>query len=220
MQNIYGFWHIGRVGDWKLIIEQQLPRMKKSGLYDASTQIIVGYIGGAGHLDELPDEIKNDPKFYIFTTRDREDFEFPTLERARFMALYKETPFYMYYIHTKGASSACITNDNAVNTWRMYMEYFIIDKWKDCYEKVQTYDLCGVEWELDNHFSGNFWWSRSDYIKQLPEIVSFWENARGDRMPAELWHGCSNRRRVFCFNDFKENLYSYKIPKERYEGIL
>lgn len=219
MQNIYGFWHIGRVGDWKLIIEQQLPRLKKSGLYEASTQIIVGYIGGAGHLGELPDEIKNDPKFYIFTTRDREDFEFPTLERARFMALYKETPFYMYYIHTKGASSGAEVNDNAARTWRLYMEYFNIDRWQDCVDKLeQGEELAGCEWH-GNHFSGNFWWASSEYIKQLPPMYSYWKGTQHCRIDAEVYIGKACSQKIYNFYSCPHNLYLYKIPESDYASI-
>lgn len=219
MNDIIGFWHIGRVNDWALIIPEQYKKLKDSGLYDASKKIIVGFVGGEEHLDELTVPILHDPKFEVFTTNNREDFEYPTLARAWKEATESKEPFLAYYFHTKGASSAACSTNSAANYWRKYMEYFIIERWQKCTDMLQMNDVCGVEWELNNHFSGNFWWATSEYLRKLPNGYEFWEAYKTNRGPAEFYIGIS-RPKVHCFNDFTENLYSYKIPPERYRDDL
>jgi len=80
---------------------------------------------------------------------------------------------------------------NCVNDWREYMEYFIIDKFDSClFLLSKDYDACGVNLVDDPswHFSGNFWWAKSDYIKKLPAIDSL---DREFRWNAELWIGAA-----------------------------
>lgn len=68
------------------------------------------------------------------------------------------------YLHSKGTSRGELPN---ITSWIDFMEYFCIEQYKMCLEKLQNYDTCGVElWDLFmNHYSGNFWWATSDYIK-------------------------------------------------------
>jgi hypothetical protein len=55
------------------------------------------------------------------------------------------------------------------------MLYFNVTQWKICIEKLQTNSTCGVDLrEMPTlHYSGNFWWAKSQYIATLPEPVLF-----------------------------------------------
>ena len=52
------------------------------------------------------------------------------------------------------------------------MEYFLFNKSNDAINKLKTNDAVGVAFEKipTNHFSGNFWWSKSEYIKTLINV--------------------------------------------------
>lgn len=215
-KKIIGFWHIGAVGDWRRIIGEQYSKVRRSGLYDASDRIVVGFIGGRNREQELGIPILTDPKFDVFSTERLADYEFPTLARLWQEAQESEESFLCYYLHTKGASLAATPRQAAADAWRRYMEYFNVEKWQDCADILNEYETCGVELQSeDSHYSGNFWWARSDYIKKLPNGYEYWRQNKDDRVAAEFYL-CLAQPKAHCFNDFVENLYDYELPPERY----
>jgi hypothetical protein len=216
LKKIIGFWHIGALGDWLRIIPEQYRKLRDSGLYDASDKIVVGFIGGRHRERELTVPIMHDSKFEVFATNDLTDYEFPTLARIWEEAQNGEESFLCYYIHTKGASLSATARHNAANAWRAYMEYFNIERWRECVAVLHSYETCGVELQDNqNHYSGNFWWSTSDYIKKLPSGYEFWDQHRQDRSAAEFYL-CMAHPKAYCFNDFTEDLYDFAMPPERY----
>ena len=96
------------------------------------------------------------------------------------------------------------------------MEYFNLERWEECVATLKEYETCGVELQSeDSHYSGNFWWATSDYIKRLPDGYQYWERNRDNRVAAEFYL-CLAHPKARCFNDFVENLYDYEIPPEAY----
>ena len=58
-------------------------------------------------------------------------------------------------------------------SWRSYLTYFVITQFEECIKALdEGYDVCGVDWRTNPvpHYSGNFWWSNSTYLKTLPKI--------------------------------------------------
>lgn len=214
-KKIIGFWHIGVVGVWRKIIAEQYAKLMESGLYDVSEKIVVGFVGGKNRECELNIPILDDPKFEVFITNDTKDYELPTVARVWKEAQEREESFLCYYFHTKGASLDGTPNEEPGNAWRLYMEYFNLERWEDCVEILKEYETCGVEHRVDYLYDGNFWWARSDYIKKLPNGYEYWEQHKDDRHVAERYL-CLARPKSYCFNDFTENLYDFEIPPERY----
>ena len=119
-------------------------------------------------------------------------------------------------MHTKGASLADTPLQRAVNAWRKYMEYFNLERWRDCVEVLTEHETCGVELQSeDSHYSGNFWWATSEYIRRLPDPHQYWEQHRDDRVAAEFYL-CLGRPKAYCFHDFVENLYDHELRPETY----
>lgn len=142
--------------------------------------------------------------------------------------LYEETHFNpdlkaVAYLHTKGISHMCGVRDHysdrkfrAVNSWRHQMEWGILDRWKEAVDKLDEYQVSGVNYCLDPwpHMSGNFWWARSDYVKTLihPTRDRFPNDSRDfgpiQRMNFEKWIGLNNPKSFSFYNapfsyDFK-----------------
>lgn len=178
MNTIYGFQHICLIKNGKEIFEDQLKTLQESGLYDVTTKIFCSVIGDyEGYI--FPEKYE-----VVFQSTDASLYEGPILT---YMYEHANTLVGKYwYIHTKGVNHYGI-NDVNVRDWRKYMEYFIIEKWKDCVKYMDTYDVCGVNFldkfmHIPPHFSGNFWWTRSDYVVTNPP------NFRpGNRMDHEHW---------------------------------
>jgi hypothetical protein len=107
---------------------------------------------------------------------------------------------YILYFHTKNVAN----QSPATEDWRRYMEYFVVENWKDCIAKLEEgYDCCGVMWNTDTpigmypHFSGNFWWAKTDYINTLNHhyLEMEWRYYR------EFWIGSNPNVKAFEFHN-------------------
>lgn len=111
-----------------------------------------------------------------------ESFEFPTLDLLK--KTCKEDDCNVCYVHTRGVTHP---NEPCAVDHRHYMSYFMLEKYDICIEKLKTYDTVGVDYSelFFKHYSGNFWWSKSSWINQLPE----WKDVQtlDERHKAEFW---------------------------------
>ena len=94
------------------------------------------------------------------------------------------------YLHTKGVTKNCIS----VNSWRLYMEYFCVHRWKTCVSDLLKHDCVGSLWISGGkkhplHFSGNIWWANSSYINTKVNNALLLSDSRYDR---EFWIGSGN----------------------------
>jgi hypothetical protein len=135
---------------------------------------------------------------------------------------------YVLFFHTKG-----ITKQNdATEDWRKYMEYFVIENWKDCIAKLdEGYDCCGVLWNFHTmagyrpHFSGTFWWATTKYINTLNHTYL---DSRS-RYDQEFWIGTNRSAKAFEFHNsrlndkellkLKKSHYTVPYPRSNYVKI-
>ena len=148
------------------------------------------------------------------------DRETTTLEAAHKYAK-ENSNTNILYIHTKGVHSGFNRRQKytiKANDWRHLMEYFLVENWVQCVKQLEDgYDACGINWRFTEffedvlgHFSGNFWWARSSYLKLLPEIKR--SKHRGEQ---EFWIGrCSPK--VCCLYESGLNHYRSYYPREFY----
>jgi hypothetical protein len=76
------------------------------------------------------------------------------------------------YLHTKGIGYAKNTNRyHPVDCWNKFMLYCLVDNFSSCLKMLDYVDVVGSKYrpypynKEPSHFSGNFWWARSNYIK-------------------------------------------------------
>ena len=130
------------------------------------------------------------------------------------------------YFHTKGVSKGTLT----VNAWRLMMEYFVIDKWRECVEKLNEYDCVGSNlspvgetlWsngsitkpvEGTYNFTGTFWWANAKHIQTLNDDLLY-SDYRIDR---ELWIGSNpNSNPTTLYQPYECNLYMDLYSEEKY----
>jgi hypothetical protein len=83
------------------------------------------------------------------------------------------------------------------------MEYFLIEKYKECIKYLSIFDTLGnnivnshcynknevcVNEYHTSHYSGNFWWSKKTYIDKLNFIqLDLTKNSINTRFKAENW---------------------------------
>ena len=123
------------------------------------------------------------------------------------------------------------------------MQYYNIEKWEDCIAKLdEGYDCCGVDWverhdiKLDfvvQHYAGNFWWAKNEYIRKLKHPIKIHEYMDVDAMMRELenyrycfelWMATGNPKQ-HCFHYRRHHQYDNQgleryfiyYPREMYD---
>lgn len=174
MNKIIGFFHIGVLGRWFEIYQSQLRYLKQSGLYDKTEKI---YIGIAGQ--DVRHMLSLDPKMEIICIENRLNYgETTTIRELYKYCVRTNEKIKLWYIHTKGAKYTMECNPDKIeliDSWRNYLEYFVIGNHEKCAKPLDEYDACGTEYCENNYFSGNFWWATSDYIRRI-NLKGLWLN--------------------------------------------
>ncbi len=175
--------HIYAVNHFADIVCKQIERIVNSGLIDFVDVVYYVVIG-----EEFSIEHK---KFSLLAHSEDMTFtENHTLNLLRNVALEKKENFPLFYIHTKGVTKP---EKQCLQDWREYMEYYCLDKWVHCLEGLETTDTAGVNVRIyakkRYHYSGNFWWANSRYIKQLPELSEVGYGRKVNRWDGEFWIG-------------------------------
>jgi hypothetical protein len=164
---VKGFWHIWMTAHWFTVITDQMRILLTSGLYDECEEINIGCIGSVAERDFLQKYVVDVyPKLKIKYFSERaEDYEFPTLRLIE----EEEGHYVGFYFHTKGVTRPF---EVVIQVWRNYMNEKILNLWREHYDRVEIeYEVSSMGYLKDpNHFSGNFWWFRRDYIDRCPAI--------------------------------------------------
>jgi hypothetical protein len=166
------FIHFTNIGIGYEVFLEQINHIKKSGLYDKLDFIFVTILGK--HI-----KLSSDPKVkVIYYSSNIKEWEFPTIKLIKSFADNVKYKTNILYIHTKGAMG----HKNAEN-WRLYLEYFLINNHEDCLFYLKDgRDCVGVNINIlpkrgpnknRCHFSGNFWWANSCYLKSLNDTMIY-----------------------------------------------
>lgn len=205
------------------ITKEQINKIIKSDLINnAEFYFVTNY--NPENYNWLKDELKNFKNVnFLYLNARPDDFEIPTLEKLKQVCDETEEEFYVSYIHTKGVTFYNKPNNQFVTEWRHLLEYFTIEKWKDCVTALTYTETSGINYTTHPwlHYSGNFWWARSSYIKKLPPIKrrinplndqsQFNGHTKGwpFRWDAEAWIGIA---RPTVTNFYTSNVDHYKVP--------
>jgi len=212
---IYIYWHIfiDSKGHLKAIniIQRQFKKINDSGLLDRCNAIYIGYVS---EIDFPCENIISHPKVKI-VIREKSGDEGVTSTSLKKFCNAEEKESLILYIHNRGMRH---NEDCPAWKWTYMMEYFVIEKWRNSISLLEDKYTCGCELFSHNlrnligqqvpkenkndyifHYAGNFWWSRSSYIKLLP------------------YPNLANRFSV-C-EDWILQLAEHMIPKENF-GIL
>lgn len=210
-------YHIFCVNNYLEIVKQQLDRVKASGLYDWCDKMEVTCINKEGNFEDIEKLLKDYSKITLNKFINN-DCEHEAIQKVwEYSQKYKGKVF---YFHTKGVANN-FKNVNSteqsewkkkgVSWWKEIMEYYLIDNYKDCVDKLDRYDQCGVT--LKNRWWwGNFWWSTLDYINlnNAP--------AHGDRWYYEAWLNSTRDPSHHEYYHFDFNAYYTILPNDIYSN--
>ncbi len=226
--NIQIFYHIFLENNWYQIFLDQLNKLIDSGLIKNSILNIGVVFGGSLNLDiekkkllNIINEFKTINILYIEHTGPCG--ESTTLAKLKDFCDTTDEDVNIFYLHTKGVSQFDSPREIPVKSWRNMMEYFLIEKWIDCVEKLnEGFDCCGINyqdhaaWIGNEHklikiFNGNFFWTKSSYVKKLNRNLLF-----EHRYSAENWISGSNPN-VYSFHETPKHIDLYYQTDENYK---
>ena len=139
-------------------------------------------------------------------------YENPTINKMKQFA--EQNPdSYILYLHTKGNSYD--SERQSINDWTDMMLYFLVENHKTCINKMyEQYDTVGCNYSEvhHNHYSGNFWWAKSSYIKTL-NLLSEDEPSK---MAPEFWL-LQNKPNIYTIYSSGVDHYWNLYPRSRYQ---
>jgi glycosyltransferase involved in cell wall biosynthesis/tetratricopeptide (TPR) repeat protein len=217
---IYGFLHVALMPGWRAIVADQLRKLHASGLCAKTRRIFVGLVGATREEFDLVDEklevVLHEPDVSVG--------ELPTLEALR--RFCQHTDAHVFYVHTKGVSRP----SESTRDWRHLMEHFVIIRHEDCLRHLATHDACGVNWLAAPlpHYSGNFWWTKSSYVRTLPSLPDHADSCAKIELPdafipdwwsCEFWIGANPQARAACLHASGINHYLFRYPRVHYVSL-
>ncbi len=202
------FFHIATIGNYQEVFDEIYYEINKSSLIDKIDKITICIVG------KEKVRIPEDKKISIIKNKSIELGEFFTLDILKKYCDSINDEKSILYLHTKGVSTPY---NKCIVDWRRYMTFFVVNKFEYCLKILKEKDACGVDLvnEPTLHFSGNFWWANSKYIKLLPDIKSIIksDNALTKRHNAEFWIGMNNGNLLSLWNSninvYERHLHSY-----------
>lgn len=168
--NIVCFLHSCNLSIWGTeILDDMVSHLKRCGLMDSLKYLFINNVGS-----KLDANIYSsiDPKIIVTNyCADSNIFENCTLRQLYLFSQFNPD-YKILYLHTKGVSYP--KNHEFVPgilDWSRFMLYCLTDKYRECLEILDYVDTVGCNYRTGvnccnpSHFSGNFWWATSNYIR-------------------------------------------------------
>lgn len=184
------FLHIATMGEYQRIGNELINEIVSSGLLSNCDELNISIVGD-GEFNHPYEDVK----IKKYRTGQINEYEFPTLQMIEDAINDSNENIKILYLNSLG-----VTDDSIYKkSWRSYLTYFNVVKFNECIKSLDNgYDVCGVDWRTDPipHYSGNFWWANSNYLKTLPKIIQINNNSSNKvltlRHNAEMYIGMNN----------------------------
>lgn len=171
---VYVFYHVYCNGHAPAVVKDQCLRIIFSNLYKRADAIYCFLVGEQAKINEVEGLIKNLGKKFIIAAKGSGDTSYERFTLLKIPTYVKPEDKFLY-IHSKGVSKSKGINEEDVFWWRTWLEYGLMTKHEECLEKLNEYDVVGVNYSeklIGKHFSGNFWWATGKYYLSLPNEIS------------------------------------------------
>jgi hypothetical protein len=165
---IYGIYFISCIGCYLDIIKEQLEYLTTSELYKKSKRIKCIICSYSEFDYPLQSMLYNLDYLHIMDLVTSPDNLYEKFAINNFRSYIQDESYYLYYFHTKGVTHP---NDNYFINIRRNLLFYLTHV--DINLKLLKYfDAVGCDLSSfpKKHFSGNFWWSKSEHIKTLENV--------------------------------------------------
>lgn len=188
---IRGFATICCLGHYRDVTDELLDAVLESRLYDRSESVEFAVLGAPEDQAVVAELIRPFEKIRVaYRSPDVREYEFPAL--GLLQDACRSWSGNVYYLHTKGVSHSSLNQH--VRYWRGLMLDAVVRGHAECTRLLLDHQAVGTNW-LHDHYSGNFWWARSEHVRRLPDIRALRaapRALRGDptlnlRLQCEFW---------------------------------
>jgi len=206
------------------VVTKILAEIRESGLYNLVKEIRCSVLGD---IDPKTHHLFKDPKIRIvFWSRDKSTYERKILKQLHQDS--KNEDFDVLYLHSKGVGPKDPRIIDNIADWVDYLIYFNVTHNGSC-RKLLTAgaDTVGVNlryalnppervWkdrEPRLHYSGNFWWAKSEYIRSISGEIS------DEYLGPEFWIAYPETGRHICLWQSNVDHYWKRYPARIYKGM-
>lgn len=207
------FYHMLCVNDYKDRFEKTYSKIKTSGLIDLTAMIFVNCVGDERYT--AVEYLKTYDKVIPSVSNDSSDESSTLIKMWEVCQTYDSN---ILYLHSKGVTKP--NNDN-IKSWVNLMEYFCIEQYERCFRALEKYDTCGVNlsYEPMKHYSGNFWWANSKYIKSRNIFdVSLSSKINDKRWYCEFWLLDAENTNPVSLYQTDYDLYAVNLTRDKYDN--
>lgn len=202
------------------ILKEQVDLLEKTGLLDAAREVNMICHFHETSFNWLKERWKDRTNVLFHNYNDNfiDWYEATTMQSIQNAVHGSTDEFYVLCMTAKGMSHSAEGHHN----WRKYMQYWTVDKWKECVEKLdEGYELVGSPW-LDNppypFMAGTFFWAKASYLRRCRKLLSpaandfkpQFEGQPHHRFDLECWPGSGNPK-AYDMNPGEDNRW-YGAP--------
>lgn len=200
--------HLCTLGGWVDVLSHLVHECER---YQFPGPVTVCWVGAAQHRNRVH-ELIPDNWTVVYKGEDVSRAERVTLEHLHDECTVSDHMFPVLYLHSKGISRV---GSQPVKDWTDFMLYYMFQV------SLCTYALCDLQFQTvgvdyrdrpSPHYSGNFWWARSDYIKSLPR------SCQEDNYHAPEFWLCQRVQKALCLYESHVHHYRQEYPLDMYEG--
>jgi len=205
---IRGVIHICQKGDWKRAL-----RMLVDGLYSRGLLTVTDQIDLCVVSDTEMDTSYIIPKSTYHFMGPTELYERPSLLYLQSLAKQDTEEVYYWYLHTKGLRWFGNEKEQNVLDWIQLLLYWNCTVWQHAVDALNDgYETYGCNetsvvfpgFPPTSHYSGNFWWARSSYLRKLPDKIGsnyfhpeFWITSASPKLFCAFRSGIDHYYRSF-----------------------
>jgi hypothetical protein len=175
-------YHSAAMDGWRDVVREQMALLRYAGL----TRAYATHVGG--HENDLLEEAAHNGVTLKLDRADANVMHYETFAMLLIERLAKESDNPILYFHTKGVSASW---HEGKTRWRRLMERLVVARWRENLTHLKDHDAVGVNWYACDtpHFSGNFWLARADWLRKLPDFVTYHNSRKLVRYTCEFWIG-------------------------------
>jgi GR25 family glycosyltransferase involved in LPS biosynthesis len=139
------------------------------------------------------------------------EYEIPTIHLLHEFS--KKNSGNILYLHTKGTGHS--KDAQNINDWIDMMLFFLVEQWPVALHELESCDTVGCNYHNQDssrappHFSGNFWWAKTDYLAKLPKCGP-------NKFDAEFWLHLENPKFKCLHDTGGMNHYFNEYPSKNY----
>ena len=165
---IYGVYFICCINNYLDIVKEQL-KVLDDGLIEVTSKLLIFITNYEDDKCLELDKILNNSKFVLIKTKEN---LYEKYSINNYKTYITDEVYYLYYFHTKGVSKWGDDLYNCMSSRRKVLNYYTLSKYKINIDLLNEYDAVGCNLSLypKKHFSGNFWWSKSNYLETLNNV--------------------------------------------------